>query len=87
MLWSPTVDEEILQNVQNLILTAQGTQPLARAFGMPTTAVDAPEPVVLALIAAELNEQIVAYEPRAAVAEITVARDGTGQLRPTVRLQ
>jgi phage baseplate assembly protein W len=88
MIWDPTLAEEVLQNVQSLIATAQGTQPLARALGLPAAAcVDAPLPAVQARLASALNAQIKLYEPRAVVSRITVASDGDGRLRPTVRLK
>jgi len=87
MLWDPTTDEEIAQNVRSLVATAQGSQPLARSLGMPLELLDGPEPVAAARIAAALNIQIRTHEPRATVASVTVTRDGDGQLRPTVRLK
>mgnify|MGYP002629988796 CR=1 FL=1 len=86
MFWDPTTEEEILQNVQSLTVVAQGTQSFARALGMPIQLLDGPEQVAAARIGAALNTQIRTYEPRATVARIIMARDGNGQLRPTVRL-
>lgn len=86
MIWDPTTEEEVLQNVQSLAVLAQGSQPLARELGMPIELLDAPLPVAQARIAAALNAQIRDYEPRAAVAAVTVAADAEGHLVPTVRL-
>lgn len=87
MLWDPTPAEEVLQNVQSLEVLAQGTQPMARVLGMPLSVLDGPEQVAQARIAAALNTQIAAYEPRAKVSKITVARTAEGRLRATVRLR
>jgi len=86
MLWDPTTEEEVLQNVQSLIVTAQGSQPMARELGMPIELLDGPLPVAQARIAQALDVQIRAYEPRATVAEITVTSDADGHLTPLVRL-
>ena len=87
MIWDPTTDEEIAQNVRSLVLTAQGSQPLARALGVPLETLDGPVQVAQAKIAAALQQQIKKYEPRARVDRISVDGDLDGHLRPTVRLR
>ena len=87
MNWDPTTEEEIAQNVRSLVLTAQGSQPFARALGMPLVALDGPVAVAQARIAAALQEQIRKHEPRARVDRISVDGDLDGHLRPTVRLR
>ena len=87
MLWDPTPDEEIAQNVRSLVLTAQGSQPLARALGVPLETLDVPIQVAQARIAAALQQQIKQHEPRARVDRISVDGDLDGHLRPTVRLR
>jgi len=86
VIWDPTADEEILQNVQSLIATAQRSQPMARALGLPPGAVDKPLAVVEAEVARDLSAQIKLYEPRVTKFKISVAYDGDGGLTPTVRL-
>jgi len=87
MIWDPTTEEEVAQNVRSLVLTAQGSQPLARALGVPLETLDGPVQVAQARIAAALQQQIKKFEPRARVDRITVDGDLDGHLRPTVRLQ
>jgi len=87
MLWDPTPDEEVAQNVRSLVATAQGSQPMARTLGMPIAAVDAPVQAAQARLAAGLQRQIRTHEPRAEVARILVEHDGEGRLVPTVRLR
>ena len=87
MLWDPTTDEEVAQNVRSLVATAQGTQPMARALGMPLSAVDGPLQIAQARLASALQTQIRTHEPRAEVARILVESDGEDQLVPTVRLR
>jgi len=87
VLWNPTTEEEITQNVRSLVATAQGSQPLARALGVPLETLDAPVEVAQARIAAALQEQIRKHEPRARVDRIAVDGDLDGHLRPTVRLR
>lgn len=87
MIWDPTAEQEIAQNVRSLVATAHGTQPMSRSLGVPVELLDGPEQLAAARVAAALNAQIRTHEPRAAVASVTVARDGDGQLTPTVRLR
>jgi len=87
MNWAPTTDEGIVQNVQSLIATAQGTQPMARALGMPTAALDAPVAVAQARIASALNGQIRLYETRATVGSISVEVDADGAVGAKVVLK
>ena len=87
MIWDPTTEEEIAQNVRSLVATAQGSQPLARALGMPLATLDGPVEVAQARIAAVLQQQIRTHEPRARVDRIAVDGDLDGHLRPTVRLR
>ena len=87
MNWDPTTEEEIAQNVRSLVRTAQGSQPLARALGVPLVTVDGPVDVAQARIAAALQQQIKSHEPRARVDRIMVDGDLDGHLWPTVRLR
>lgn len=87
MLWDPTTEEEVAQNVRSLATLAHGSQPLARTLGVPLELLDGPVQVAQARIAGALQQQIRAHEPRATVASITVSSDGDGRLRPTVRLR
>ncbi len=86
MNWDPTDEEEVLQNVQNLCVTVQGTQPMARALGIPAS-VDRPLNAAQAAIRAALVEQVALHEPRAEISRIIVAGDESGRLIPTVCLK
>lgn len=87
MIWSPTTEEEIAQNVRSLASLAQGEQPLARGMGLALSAVDSPMPAAEALLISDLVAQIEEHEPRAEVARVIVSQAGDGALKAEVRLR
>ena len=88
MDWAPaTTEAEITQCVRSLLATPQGMQPMARALGCPTSALDAPTPASRARIASNLAAQLRLYESRAAVARITVTADADGAVEAQVVLR
>lgn len=86
MIWDPTTDEEIVQNVRSIVAMPRGGQPLFRALGLLDLH-DRPLPSAEARLASALSAQIKLYEPRAEVAQITVTATADGLLSPTVRLR
>lgn len=88
MDWAPsTTEAEVLQCVRSLLATPQGMQPMARALGCPTSALDSPTPAARARIASNLAAQLRLYESRAAVARITVTADVNGAVSAEVVLR
>ena len=76
-----TVVEEVLQNVQTIMTTPKYSVPLFREFGVSATFLDAPMPVAMSRLSAELVTEIHQYEPRATVKKVTFTGNGlTGQL-------
>lgn len=78
--WSPTVLEEVLQNVRTLLVTAPGSVPLSRALGTPQDLVDAPESAVAAGLSADVIRAVRTYEPRVKVKSVTLTADADGHL-------
>lgn len=84
--WSPTVREEVVQNVDTLLATAPGSVPLARALGTPQDLVDAPESAVGASLQADVIRAVRTYEPRVKVQSVAVTADADGKLVATAKL-
>lgn len=69
--FSPSTElAEIIQNVQTILATEQGTVPLDREFGLDWSFVDKPLQVAQALMSSQAVQQINKYEPRAKVVSI-----------------
>jgi len=82
--WSPTLVEEVQQNVDCLLATAPGSVPLARALGTPQDLVDSPESTAGALLQANIMEAVATYEPRVKVKRVRLTADANGRLSATV---
>lgn len=83
--WSPTPEEEVVQNVSTLLATAPGTVPLARAMGTPQDVVDSPMSFAAADLQAAVIKAVRTYEPRVGV-RVTVAGNADGKLTATVKI-
>ncbi|NTU28843.1 hypothetical protein HPY27_01540 [Brevibacillus sp. HB1.1] len=80
--------EEIKQNMRTIFSTTQGSVPLDRAFGIDTTEVDGPIPVVEARYTAKIMAAIRLYEPRVTVTAVTYHQNHEiGKLIPQVKFQ
>ncbi len=79
--------EEIVQNLRTILNTAVGTVPLDRDFGVPVDLVDAPQPVALARLTAQIVKAVHRYEPRAAVKRVTYTGDADGRLVPKLEVE
>ncbi|SFA91442.1 hypothetical protein SAMN05216312_102208 [Cohnella sp. OV330] len=79
---------EILQNVNMIASTIQGTVPLDRSFGIDSRAVDRSPDVAKALFAASVIMAITEREPRVIVEQVTFEpQEDPDKLVPVIRLQ
>jgi len=85
-LMPATVEDEIAQNVRTIVSTVQGTVPLAREFGVESSALDVPIEISKALLTAAVIDAVSQHEPRAEVVEVRFDDEQPieGVLRPTV---
>ena len=79
---------EIAQNIRTILLTAKGSVPLDREFGMDMSIIDKPLNVVQSRYVAAAAEAISRYEPRVRLKEIIWSESEKlyGELRPIVRV-
>ncbi|OBZ08041.1 GPW/gp25 family protein [Bacillus sp. FJAT-26390] len=86
--WSPDETQEIIQNVRTIMMTAQGSVPLDRAFGLDNSVLDDPIPVAQARLTGIITSAIRTYEPRAAVVQVRYEADQQqGMLQPIVQIE
>lgn len=78
--WSPTLAEELLQNVATLLATSPGTVPLSRTLGTPQEVVDLPQSAAGARLQADVIKAVRTYEPRAAIKSVTLSASADGKL-------
>lgn len=76
-LWPETVEQEIIQNINTLLLTPKYSVPLGRDIGTQEAYVDKPLLQAQALIRSELFSIIPYYEPRVKVSSISFAEQRT----------
>ena len=67
----------ILQNVQLILTTRKGTVPLYREFGIPMEFLDMPATLAEGIAVVEVTDAIEQFEPRAKVAGVDLAWDGS----------
>lgn len=79
-----SVIEEILQNVNTIVSTVIYSVPLFREFGVNTSFLDEPTPIVKARLIAEISEKVERYEPRVLVEEILFKAELDGKVIPTL---
>lgn len=65
-----TEQEDILRCLRTLIMTPAGTVPLDRDFGIDNSLLGYPVDVAQNLLAVEIIQKVMKYEPRASVLEI-----------------
>ncbi|MDD4599614.1 hypothetical protein SDC9_04132 [bioreactor metagenome] len=86
--FSPTVIEEIIQNVRIILSTPKFSVPLNREFGVTATMLDEPIPVAQAKLTSEIITAVQRWEPRVKVTKVTYEGDGIdGKLIPKVRVK
>ena len=61
----------VLQNVQSIIKTRQGSIPMYREFGLPMRFLDKPMPIAQQICLVEVREAIDAFEPRAELVNVS----------------
>ena len=79
----------VMQNIRILLSTRRGSVPMYRDFGLPMKFIDKPENVAKTLIAAEIEDAIREFEPRAEIKNIVFAIDESapGRLVPTLEVE
>lgn len=70
--WQPNYYEEVMQNVQTLLSTIQGTIPYGRKIGIDGDLQDKPINEVKGLMMSEVVHVLKRYEPRAKVKTVNV---------------
>lgn len=82
-------EEEIVQSVKCLLLTARGTVWNYREFGLDISLIDTPLPVAQQRFIGEVVRTVNRYEPRAKVRKVRWARSAAsdGILRPVITLE
>lgn len=79
--------EEIRRNVKNIIMTPKGTMPGSRGFGLDHEFISYPFEAARNIMAVALAEEIMEYEPRAEVEEVTFyPSDDNGVFLPKIKL-
>lgn len=78
----------IMQNVEIIMSTPQGTVPMAMTFGTDQSYIDSPVPEARIRMIAPLREAIEEWEPRVRVIQIYDRGDGSdrGQLTPVAEV-
>lgn len=81
--------KSVMQNISIILVTALGSVPLYRHFGLSQKFVDKPIPVAKTMLYAVVKEAVEEFEPRAKVLGITFATDESvpGKLIPTVEVE
>ena len=77
----------VLQNVQNVLKTRQGTVPFFREFGLPMDFIDQPMQVAAPTLIIEVREALMKFEPRAELVDISFTSNMDGQLFPVVEVE
>lgn len=67
---SMTEQEDVLRCLRTLIMTPAGTVPLDRDFGIDNSLLGYPADVAQNLLAVEIIQKVMKYEPRASVQEV-----------------
>lgn len=79
----------ILQNIQTIMKTRQGSVPMYREFGLPMRFIDKPINIAQQICYVEVREAIGSFEPRAEVVDIDFdeSNAGAGVLIPVVEVR
>lgn len=68
-----TVDEEVMQNVENVVSRIKNNIPLAREKGIIAENIDKPQEIAKAELVADISEEIDREEPRYTVSEVIIS--------------
>lgn len=79
--------EEILQNVNTILTTLEGSVPFDRDFGLSAELLDLPINEAESLYVVEVVTKVRKYEPRVAVEHVNFRGDAEGKLIPRVVLR
>lgn len=74
--WTPSLIEELYQNVGNILGTIQGEVMLLRDFGMDANIIDQPMNAAQRLLMADAVAKIHKYEPRVKVTKVQLVNPG-----------
>lgn len=77
----------VLQSVQNILKTRQGTVPFFREFGLPMEFIDQPMQIAAPTLIIEVREALLKFEPRAELVDISFTSNEHGQLFPVVEVE
>jgi hypothetical protein len=79
----------ILQNIQLIMKTRQGSVPMYREFGLPMRFIDKPISIAQQICYVEVREAIGAFEPRAEVVDVSFDESdiSAGILIPVVEVR
>lgn len=82
-----TENNEIIENLNTIITTPQGTVPLDRNFGLDMSILDEPINLVAGKLTVELIRKAQLYEPRVKIREVIFSLDENNNLIPKVRVE
>lgn len=68
-----TVEEEVMQNVENVVSRIKNNIPLAREKGIIAENIDKPQEIAKAELVADISEEIDREEPRYTVSEVIIS--------------
>lgn len=68
-----TVEEEVMQNVENVVSRIKNNIPLAREKGIIAENIDKPQEIAKAELVADISEEIDREEPRYTVSEVVIS--------------
>ena len=77
----------IVQNINMLITTKQGTIPMYRQFGLPMNYIDKPLLIAKTIATSEIITAIQNFESRATLCSVTFDVNLQGQLIPIVEVE
>lgn len=80
------LNEDILNSLQCLYSTVEGTCPMDRAYGLSIECIDKPLPIAKNLYALDVVEKTEKYEPRVEIADVTFEVDGE-TLKPHIKVR
>ena len=73
-------DEARRREIENILLTPVGTDPLYRDFGIDTSMLDYPLDTAQSMMAVEVIDAIEKWEPRVRVRDVSFVPDPSGSL-------
>ena len=80
------LNDDIINCLNCLYATVEGTCPMDREFGLSIECLDKPLPIAKNLYALDVVEKTEKYEPRAEVTEVTFEVDGDANLKPHIKV-